>query len=85
MHEFQEYPKWLHRHGHASVLVEDAEEEAAIRDKWTAVEAPAVALHNQLLCAAAPAHSEGNQPAAVPGKAGWPKGKKRGSRSASVN
>lgn len=83
MHEFQEYPKWLHRIGHVSVLAEDAGEEAAIRDKW-AHEASA-ARHNHLLGTAAPAPSEGNQPAAVPRKAGWPKGKKRGSRSASVN
>lgn len=83
MHEFQEYPKWLHRIGHVSVLVEDAEEEAAIRGRW-AHEASAV-HHNQLLDTGTPAHSEGNQAAAVPRKAGWPKGKKRGSRSASVN
>lgn len=83
MAEFQEYPKWLHRHGHASVLAEDAKEEAAIRGKW-AHEASA-AHHNQLLGTAAPAHSGGNQPAAVPRKAGWPKGKKRGPRSASIN
>lgn len=58
---YQEYPKWLHADGHDSVLVEDAEAELAVLDRWTAD--PQEASPNALV--------------QQPRKGGWPKGKPR--------
>lgn len=72
-HEFIEYPKWLHHPVHKSVLVEDADAEAAQLAVW---DAPA---GNRLLARAetvqAPPKSRG----------GWPKGKPRKPSQATVN
>jgi len=94
---FQEYPKWVHRAGSKPVLVQDADEEAAL--------APVVAVlksTNMLVGEGLKAgdHLTANQPvfngqteavvsavapSDAPRRGGWPKGKKRNTSRVSVN
>jgi hypothetical protein len=80
----QEYPKWLHRSGAKSVLVADAEEEAAQLAKWSEAHPARVEPAANLLVGN---HPPVNVPAAAaaPRKGGWPKGKPRAKVSATVN
>ena len=66
-HPFIEYPKWLHAAGRKSVLVDDAEAEAAQLALWAA-ETPS---RVNALMGTPEASSD------VPRKGGWPKGKPR--------
>ena len=78
---FQEYPKWVHRPGKPSVLVEDADEEAAL----FGVPAPRIEPERNMLVGdhvtlATPlpnGTAEATIVAANPRKGGWPKGKPR--------
>jgi hypothetical protein len=65
---FQEYPKWVHRPGKPSVLVEDADEEAAL----FGVPAPRIEPERNMLVGAPVVAA----PVAAR-KGGWPKGKPR--------
>lgn len=93
----REYPRWIHAEGHASVVVESADEENTVLAQWAAETTPtlaapgAIVAGNKISFAQPVAFSDGSRAsefvalATAPKKGGWPKGKPRGNRQQVVN
>lgn len=80
-----EYPRWVHREGHPSAVVEDAAEHDALLAQWNREDARQAELR---LLQSEPRNALMDVPSdepVIPRRGGWPKGKPRHPKSATVN